>query len=123
VYTVGVIGAGADGATTNVLGSTAALNGGFGSGNTSFSTHVIAISTSMIAVKRRIIAPAAKQVPLYHGLSMARYLQTLGLVDRKDAMTAMVAKKLFELAEAGVREPVRLKALTVQAFNLTPPRE
>jgi len=50
-------------------------------------------------------------------------LQTLGLVDRKDAMTAMVAKKLFELAEAGVREPVRLKALTVQAFNLTPTRE
>ena len=50
-------------------------------------------------------------------------LQTLGLADRKDAMTAMVAKKLFELAEAGVREPVRLKALTVQAFNLTPPRE
>jgi hypothetical protein len=49
-------------------------------------------------------------------------LQTLGLVDRKDAMTAMVAKKLFELAEAGVREPVRLKALTVQAFNLAPPR-
>jgi hypothetical protein len=38
-------------------------------------------------------------------------------------MTAMVAKKLFELAEAGVREPVRLKALTVQAFNLAPPRE
>jgi len=50
-------------------------------------------------------------------------LQTLGLVDRKDAMTAMVAKKLFELAEAGAREPVRFKALTVQPFNLTPPPE
>ena len=32
-------------------------------------------------------------------------LQTLGLVDRKDAMTAMVAKKLFELAEGECRSP------------------
>jgi hypothetical protein len=48
-----------------------ATTAGFGSGKSSFSNHVIAISTSMIAVKRRIIAPAAKQVPLYHGLSMA----------------------------------------------------
>jgi hypothetical protein len=44
-------------------------------------------------------------------------LQTLGLVDRKDLATEMVAKKLVEHAKAGVRDPVRLKALTVQAFT------
>jgi hypothetical protein len=43
-------------------------------------------------------------------------LQTLGLVDRKDPLTEMVAKKVVELATAGIREPDRLKALTVQAF-------
>ena len=43
-------------------------------------------------------------------------LQTLGLVDRKDPLTEMVAKKVVELATAGTREPDRLKALTVQAF-------
>ena len=44
-------------------------------------------------------------------------LQTLGLVDRKDPVTEMVAKKLVELAKTGVRDPLRLKALTVQAFT------
>jgi hypothetical protein len=44
-------------------------------------------------------------------------LETLGLVDRKDPMTEMVAKKLVELATAGIREPDRLKALTLQALT------
>jgi hypothetical protein len=44
-------------------------------------------------------------------------LQTLGLVDRKDPMTEMVAKKLVELATSGIRDPARLKGLVVQAFT------
>jgi hypothetical protein len=32
-------------------------------------------------------------------------------------VTAMVAKKLIELATAGMRDPERLKALTIQAFT------
>jgi hypothetical protein len=44
-------------------------------------------------------------------------LQTLGLVERKDPMTEMVAKKLVELATPGLRDPARLKALTIQAFT------
>jgi len=44
-------------------------------------------------------------------------LQTLGLVDRQDSMTEMVAKKLVELATSGIRDPARLKALTIQAFT------
>jgi hypothetical protein len=44
-------------------------------------------------------------------------LGTLGLVDRKDPMTEMVAKKVIELATGGIREPNRLKALTLDAFT------
>jgi hypothetical protein len=44
-------------------------------------------------------------------------LRTLELVDRKDPMTEMVAKKLVELATPGLRDPARLKALTIQAFT------
>jgi hypothetical protein len=44
-------------------------------------------------------------------------LQTLRLVDRQDPLTTMVAKSLVEYAKAGIRDPDRLKALTVQAFT------
>ena len=43
-------------------------------------------------------------------------LKVLGLVDRQDPLTAAVAQKVLELATAGVRDPERLKRLTVQAF-------
>jgi hypothetical protein len=44
-------------------------------------------------------------------------LQTLGLVNRQDPMTDMVAKKLIELATTGIRDVDRLKALAIQAFT------
>ena len=44
-------------------------------------------------------------------------LQTLGLVDREDPLTVMVAKSLVEYAKTGIRDRDRLKALTVQAFT------
>jgi len=44
-------------------------------------------------------------------------LATLGLVDRKDPMTELVAKKVIEFATAGILEPNRLKALTLEAFT------
>jgi hypothetical protein len=49
-------------------------------------------------------------------------LRTLGLIDRQDPMTEMVAKKLVDLAIAGVRDPERLKNLTIQAFSGKPPQ-
>jgi hypothetical protein len=39
------------------------------------------------------------------------------LVDREDPLTVMVAKGLVEYAKTGIRDPTRLKALTVQAFT------
>src|SRR5262249_6789128 len=46
-----------------------------------------------------------------------RVLQALGLADRKDPMTVMVARKLVQLQTTGIRDPKRLQALTVQAFT------
>jgi hypothetical protein len=44
-------------------------------------------------------------------------LQALGLVDRHDPLTEMVAKKVIELAQTGERDRVRLKQLTLEAFD------
>ena len=44
-------------------------------------------------------------------------LKVLGLVDRKDPIAAAVALKLIEMAKAGMHNPERLKALTIQAFT------
>src|SRR5207249_5899667 len=44
-------------------------------------------------------------------------LQTLGLVDRQDPLTEMVARKVIELAQTGERDPVRLRQLTLEAFG------
>ena len=44
-------------------------------------------------------------------------LATLGLVDRLDPVTELVAEKIIELAKAGERDPARLKGLTLEAFQ------
>jgi hypothetical protein len=44
-------------------------------------------------------------------------LRTLGLNNREDPLTELIAKKVIELAESGERNPVRLKALAVEAFE------
>ncbi len=46
-------------------------------------------------------------------------LQTLGLVDREDPVATLVAQKVIELAQTGVREPIQLKRLTLEAFGLS----
>jgi len=44
--------------------------------------------------------------------------KSLGLADRpRDPLREIVAKKVIELAQAGVRDPVQLYQLTVQAFQ------
>ena len=48
-------------------------------------------------------------------------LQTLGLVDREDPLTKMIARKVIELAQSGERNHARLKQLTLEAFNGKPP--
>jgi hypothetical protein len=44
-------------------------------------------------------------------------LRTLDLNNREDPLTELIAKKVIELAEGGEHNPIRLKALTVRAFE------
>ena len=44
-------------------------------------------------------------------------LQALGLVDREDPATLLVAKRIIELAKQGERDPVRLRDLTVKTIR------
>ena len=44
-------------------------------------------------------------------------LEALGLADRTDPLTMIVANKLVELAKEGVRGPQRLCELTLQAIR------
>jgi hypothetical protein len=46
-------------------------------------------------------------------------LETLGLADRRDNPVAtLVAQKVIALAQTGVRDPIRLKQLTLESFRL-----
>jgi hypothetical protein len=44
-------------------------------------------------------------------------LTALGLVQRVDSVTELVAEKIIELAHAGERDPDRLRQLTLEAFQ------
>jgi hypothetical protein len=44
-------------------------------------------------------------------------LPLLGLTDREDLATTLVAQKIIELAQSGVCDPARLKALIVEEFR------
>jgi hypothetical protein len=44
-------------------------------------------------------------------------LKTLGLVDRKDPVTELIAHRVIELVQSGERDPVRLKQLALEAIR------
>jgi hypothetical protein len=43
-------------------------------------------------------------------------LSSLGLVDRADPLTEIVAKKIIECAQTGERDPIRLRDYTIQSL-------
>jgi hypothetical protein len=45
-------------------------------------------------------------------------LRTLGLVDHTGLATAIVAKKIIELAQQGERDPIRLRDRAVQSLSV-----
>ena len=49
-------------------------------------------------------------------------LTRLGLIDRKDPLVDMIARKIIELAQTGVLDRVRLMQMTLEAFNGKPPQ-
>jgi len=44
-------------------------------------------------------------------------LQALELSDRSDPITQLVAQKIFELSRTGMRDPVQISALAIQALG------
>jgi hypothetical protein len=48
-----------------------------------------------------------------------RTLRALGLVDRSDPITELVARKVIEISRSGVRNPARISRLAVKALSTT----
>ncbi|SCB54065.1 hypothetical protein GA0061098_102320 [Bradyrhizobium shewense] len=50
-----------------------------------------------------------------------RTLRALCLVDRNDPITDLIAKKIIELEQRGVREAKQLSALAIKELGVSPP--
>ena len=46
------------------------------------------------------------------------YERTLGLVDRSDPITELVAQKIIELGQRGVREAAQLSAMAISELGI-----
>jgi hypothetical protein len=47
-----------------------------------------------------------------------RTLRTLSLVDRNDPLTEMIAKKIIEIGQTGVKEPGQISQLAIKALGI-----
>jgi hypothetical protein len=47
-------------------------------------------------------------------------LRVLGLVDRKDPVTEIVAKKIIEIAQSGERDPAAIRARAIEELGIPP---
>jgi hypothetical protein len=47
-------------------------------------------------------------------------LKALELRDRSDPITNMVARKIIELGQTGIRDPLQLSAAAIKALGATP---
>ena len=56
------------------------------------------------------------------GQAFEETLTRLGLVNRDDPITELVAKKIIELGQQGERDPVQLREQAVMAFTVREPR-
>ena len=45
-------------------------------------------------------------------------LHAIGLVDRNDPLVEMIAKKIIEIAQTGVRDPAKLSALAIKELGV-----
>jgi hypothetical protein len=48
-------------------------------------------------------------------------LRTLSLVDRNDPLTEMIAKKIIEIGQTGVKEPVQISELAIKDLGIASP--
>jgi len=47
-------------------------------------------------------------------------LKALGLADRTDPLTEIVARKIIEIGQTGVRDPLQISELTLKALGPAP---
>jgi hypothetical protein len=47
-------------------------------------------------------------------------LKALGLIDRSDQMTELVARKIIEIGQTGVRDPLQISRLAVTDLGAVP---
>ena len=45
-------------------------------------------------------------------------MRTIGLKDRNDPITEMIAKKIIEIAQTGVQDPAQLSALVIKEIGI-----
>jgi hypothetical protein len=45
-------------------------------------------------------------------------LRTIGLVDRNDPIAEMIAKKIIEIGQTGVRDPADISALAIKELGV-----
>ena len=45
-------------------------------------------------------------------------LRTIGLKDRNDPITEMIAKQIIEIAQIGVRDPAQISALAIKEIGI-----
>jgi hypothetical protein len=57
------------------------------------------------------------------GIAFERCLTQLGLVDRSNPLTVLIANKIIELGQRGVRDPDRLCELTAKELGISPASE
>jgi hypothetical protein len=46
-------------------------------------------------------------------------LRSIGLVDRNDPITEMIAKKIIEIGQRGVQDPMLLSELTIKEMGIS----
>jgi hypothetical protein len=47
-----------------------------------------------------------------------RALRTLGVKDRDDPLTEMIAKKIIKIAQTGMRDPAQISALAIKELEM-----
>jgi hypothetical protein len=45
-------------------------------------------------------------------------LRAIGLVDRNDPITEMIARKIIEIARTGVQDPAQLSAMAIEEIGI-----
>jgi ribosome-binding factor A len=46
-------------------------------------------------------------------------LRAIGLKDRNDPITEMIAKKIIEIAQTGVRDPAQISTLAIKEIGIS----